>query len=198
MKIRIIKLLLLVFSAFIQNAIQSQTPSQEDYFQNKRFNAGLIAGLNASDIGVGWNAGVMGGIDATEYLHFSIELLFSQNGEYLVPDFYPNLDFTKVRFNYIEIPIGINYRIEKKDEFSHRKGWLRAGLTYAQLLDYQTLVNNDDVSDQIQLGKKNALLFNFGGAFFLQKNWGIDVRMSLPLTENDLIPTYAFRGIYLL
>lgn len=125
-------------------------------------------------------------------------MLFSQNGEYLVPDFYPNLDFTKVRFNYIEIPIGINYRIEKKDEFSHRKGWLRARLTYAQLLDYQILVNNDDVSDQIQLGKRSAILFNFGGAFFLQKNWGIDVRMSLPLTENDLIPTYTFRGIYLL
>ncbi len=198
MAIRIIGLLFLLFFLFVQNSIQSQTPSQEDYFHRKKFNAGIIAGLNASDLGVGWNAGIIGGFNATEYIHFSLELLFSQNGEYLVPDFYPNLNFTKLRFNYIEIPVGINYRVEKKDEFSYRKGWLRAGLTYTQLLDYQAFVNDVNVGSQIQLGKKNALLFNFGGAFFFQKNWGIDVRMSLPFAVNDLIPTYTFRGIYLL
>lgn len=188
--------LLLLIS--FQNTLHSQTPSKEDYFQNKRFNAGLITGLNNSDIGNGWNVGMIGVADLTKHLHFSVELLFSQNGEYLVPDFYPDLNYTKVRFNYIEIPLGINYRVEKNDEFSHRKGWLRAGLSFAHLLSYNAYVDEENVSNQIQLGKENVLIVNFGGAFFLNKNWGIDVKMSLPLTVNDLIPTFAFRGIYLL
>lgn len=182
-----------------------QSANESDFFHKKRFNAGLVVGLNSSELAgkgldsfFGWNAGVLGITSITKHSHFSLELLFSQNGEYLTPEAYPNLEFSKIRLNFIEVPFQYNFQLQQSEDINDRKGWLRAGLAFVHLLDYEVRVGEENVSEQIIWGKENAWLVNFGGTFFLNQHWGIDVRMSLPIDADDLIPTFAFRGIYLL
>lgn len=182
-----------------------QKEISNDFFHKKRFNAGVVAGLNSSELGgkdlddfIGWNAGAIGVASVTKHLHISLELLWSQNGDYLNPEFFPDLNYSEVKLNFIEVPIQINYQLQQNEELNDRKGWLRVGFTFAHLLDYKIEANNIDVSNQIIWEKDNSFLVNFGGAFFLNKNWGINIRMSFSTYSKDLIPTFAFRGIYLL
>jgi len=182
-----------------------QNENSDGFFYKKRFNAGLVAGINSSDLAgkglasfIGWNAGAYGIASVTKHLHFSLELLWSQNGDYLNAEFFPELNYSDVKLNFIEVPIQFNYQLQQSEELNDRKGWLRVGFSFAHLLDYKIEANNIDVSNQIIWEKENSFLVNFGGAFFLNKNWGIDIRMSFPTNSKDIIPTFAFRGIYLL
>ena len=167
------RFLLLIFSLLFPLFSFSQNGNSDDFFHKKRFNAGLIAGLNSSGLGgegldsfIGWNAGAIGIASVTKHLHISIELLWSQNGNYLKTDFFPELDYSKVKLNFIEVPIQLNYQLQQSDEWSDRKGWLRAGFTFAQLLDYKIEAENIDVSNQIIWKKEHSFLVNFGGIFF--------------------------------
>lgn len=194
--------ILLNFIALFSFA-QSQTDS--DFFKQKRFNAGLVAGFNASELAgegldsyIGWNIGVFGIASITKKIHLSTELLFSQNGEYLTPAFFPNLEFSQIKLNFIEIPLQINWQLQQSEAINDRKGWLRMGMAYAHLLDFKIQANGEDVTSQIIWEKENAWLVSFGGTFFLSQHFGIDVKMSLPIDAEDLIPTFAFRGVYLL
>lgn len=196
--------LLFLFSLLLPFFSFSQNEKTDDYFHKKRFNAGIVAGLNSSDLGgdgldsfIGWNAGVVGIASVTKHLHISLELLWTQNGDYLKADFFPDLNYSKVKLNFIEIPLQLNYQLRVSDEWSDRKGWLRAGLTFAQLLNNKIEAENIDVSNQIIWEKEYSFLVNFGGTLFLNNNWGIDIRMSFPTHSKDLIPTFALRGIYL-
>ena len=198
------RFLLLIFSFLFPLFSFSQNGNSSDFFHKKRFNAGIIAGLNSSGLGgegldsfIGWNAGAIGIASVTKHLHISLELLWSQNGDYLKVDFFPDLDYSKVKLNFIEVPIQLNYQLQQSEEWSDRKGWLRAGFTFAQLLDYKIEAENIDVSNQIIWKKEYSFLVNIGGTFFLNNNWGIDIRMSFPTHSKDLIPTFALRGIYL-
>jgi len=189
---------------FIVNGT-GQTNSNSDFFHQKRFNAGFLLGLNASELAgdgfgsyVGTNVGVFGIADLNNKMHLSMELLWSQNGEYITPEFFPEVDYSKIKLNFIEIPFQFNYQLQQKGIESNRFGWLRVGIAFVHLLDYYAFRENIEVTDQIIFGKKNALLVNFGGAFFLNQHWGIDVRMSIPTQTDDLIPTFSFRGIFLL
>ncbi|MFK8008046.1 MAG: outer membrane beta-barrel protein [Saprospiraceae bacterium] len=195
----IIFFLLFSFLSFSQNG------NPDHFFHKKRFNAGLIAGLNSSSLGgeglddfIGWNAGVIGIANVTKHLHFSLELLWSQNGGYLKADFFPDLNYSKVKMNFIEVPVQFNYQLQQNEELSDRKGWLRAGFSFAHLLNKKIEAENIDVSNQIIWKKEYSFLINFGGTFFLNNNWGIDIRMGFPTHSKDLIPTFALRGIYLL
>lgn len=199
------RILLLIFSVFFPLFSFSQNGNSDDFFHNKRFNAGIIAGLNSSSLGgeglddfIGWNAGVIGIASITKHLHLSLEILWSQNGDYLKAEFFPDLNYSMVKLNLIEVPFQLNYQLQQNEELSDRKGWLRAGISFAQLLNYKVEAENIDVSNQIIWEKEYSFLLNFGGTFFLNNNWGIDIRMSFPTHSKDLIPTFALRGIYLL
>ena len=195
-----------LFTFLFQTISFGQTESNSDFFHKKRFNAGFIAGINLSELngndGVGSyygiNLGVIGIADLNNKMHFSLELLWSQNGEYIIPEFFPAIDYSKIKLNFIEIPFQFNYQLRQNEGNSNRFGWLRAGLAYAHLLDHKVYKENVDVSNQIIFGKKNAILVNFGGTFFLNQHWGVDVRMSFPTQVNDMVPNFSFRGIYLL
>jgi len=198
------RFLLLIFLFLLPLFSFGQSENSNDFFHKKRFNAGLVAGLNSSSLAgegldsfFGWNAGAFGIASVTKHLHFSLELLWSQNGDYLDAEFFPELNYSEVKLNFVEVPIQLNYQLQQSKELNDRKGWLRAGVSFAQLLNYKIEANNIDVSNQIIWEKENSLV-NFGGTFFLNKNWGIDIRMSFPTHSKDLIPTFAFRGIYLL
>jgi len=176
---------------FLGNIAQAQSKADDDFFQKKRFNAGLVLGFNASELTgegldsyIGWNGGVFGIVNLKNNIHLSVEMLYS-------------LNFTKVRFNFIEVPLQINFQLQQSEDLNNRKGWLRAGISFAQLINFKAFIDDEEITEQIIFPKKNTLLVNFGGTFFISRHWGIDVRMSLPVDADDLIPTFAFRGIYL-
>ena len=198
MKLKSKLIFLFIFPCFILTA-------QSDFFKQKRFNAGFIFGVNSSglvDEGLdsyqGWNVGGFGIADLGKDFHLSMELLFSQNGNYLSPKTYPNVEYSKIQINFVEIPLQINYQLLQNNGKSDRTGWLRTGVAYAHLLNFTAKTDTEDVSSQIIWKDKNAILVNFGGTFFLNKNWGIDVRMSFPIQGEELMPTLTFRGVYLL
>lgn len=73
------------------------------------------------DIFIGWNAGVIEIAGLTKYLHFSLELLWSQNGDYLKPEFFPGLNYSEVTLNFIEVPFQFNYHLQYSEELRDRK-----------------------------------------------------------------------------
>lgn len=182
-----------------------QNDTFNEFFQKKRFNAGAVAGINSSELAgegldsfFGWNVGIYGIAQVTKNLHLSMELIWSQNGDYLKAEFFPDLNYSKVNLNFIEVPLQLNFQLLQNEEFNDRKGWLRVGMSFASLLNATVEANNIEVTEQIIWKKESSLLMNFGGTFFLNKNWGFDIRMSFPTHSKDLIPTFALRGIYLL
>ena len=46
---------------------------------------------------IGWNARGTVIASVTKHLHIYLELLWSQNGDYLKADFYPDLNFSKAK-----------------------------------------------------------------------------------------------------
>ncbi|MFT6320363.1 MAG: hypothetical protein ACJAT4_001288 [Granulosicoccus sp.] len=55
--------------------------------------------LGGGDLGnfIGWNARGTVIASVTKHLHIYLELLWSQNGDYLKADFYPDLNFSKAK-----------------------------------------------------------------------------------------------------
>jgi len=86
-----------------------------------RFQMGLIGGLNFSELEgntitdyFGTNIGLLGNIKLTNNKQIGIELLYSQNGEYILPSSFPFVEYGTIRLNYIEIPVHIDWLIKKK------------------------------------------------------------------------------------
>lgn len=80
----------------------------------QKFNAGIIGGLNFSELEgseltdyIGLNLGLIGTMKLSRKHQMGIELLFSQNGEYIIPEYYPKVEYGKIRLNYIEVPIKV-------------------------------------------------------------------------------------------
>ena len=84
----------------------------ESRAQTSRFNGGIVAGLNFAELEgngttdyFGLNAGILGTAKLSKHSQLSMEFLFSQNGEYVLPEYYPALQYGQVWLNHIEVPI---------------------------------------------------------------------------------------------
>lgn len=174
--------------------------------QTAKFNAGFIAGLNFSELegnGItdyfGMNAGIIGTAKLTKHSQLSMEILFSQNGEYVLPEYYPALEYGQVWLNYVEVPIHFDLLIGvfQKEKFYD---WnLNIGLAYARLLGYTIKnIDREDVSDQIIYGNREAVLLQAGTTYFFTKNIGLNLKASLPIRVEGLSWTLAARCIYMI
>lgn len=174
--------------------------------QSSRFNAGFVAGLNFAELegdGVtdyfGLNAGVIGTAKLTERYQLGMEILFSQNGEYVLPVYYPPLQYGKVSLNHIEVPIHFDWLIgfPKKEEYYH---WnINIGLAYARLLSYKAETSDKiDVTDQVVYEKMDALLLQAGTTYYFTKHFGLNLKASLPIRNKGLSWTLACRLIYVI
>jgi hypothetical protein len=178
----------------------------ESYAQSSKFNAGFVAGMNFSELegnGItdyfGLNAGLLGTARLTKHSQLGMEILFSQNGEYILPEYYPDLEYGQVRLNHVEVPIHIDWLIGvfKRDKFYD---WnLNIGLAYTRLMSYN-IENSDkeNVNDQIVYGKKDALLLQAGTTYNFTKNIGLNFKASLPIRIEGLSWTLAARLIYMI
>lgn len=173
--------------------------------QNSRFGAGIVAGLNFAELegdGItdyfGLNAGLIGTARISRHAQLGMEILFSQNGEYILPESYPYLQYGQVRLNHLEIPLHIDWLIGvfKRDDFYD---WnLNLGVAYTRLLTHQVEdVYHQDVSNQVIYGKRDAFLLQAGTTFHFTKRLGLNLKTSLPIRVEGLNWTLAARIVYL-
>lgn len=172
--------------------------------QNTRFNAGIIGGLNfaeleGSDItdNFGLNTGLIGMMALTKKTQLAIEFLYSQNGEYILPEFYPRIQYGQVRLNHIEIPIHIGWSIvpvQKKGLYDCR---LNVGIAYTRLIGFKAKnIENVDISNQIIYNDKDAYIVQLGSTYNFTKKMGLNFKASLPIRRQELDWTLALRMIY--
>jgi hypothetical protein len=68
--------------------------------QTSRFKAGIVGGLNFAELEgndltdyFGLNVGLLGAMRLSNKTQLGLEFLFSQNGEYILPTYYPNIQY---------------------------------------------------------------------------------------------------------
>lgn len=174
--------------------------------QSSNFKAGFVAGLNFAELegnGItdyfGPNAGLIGTVRLARHSQLGMEILFSQNGEYILPDFYPDLKYGRVRLNHVEVPIHFDWLIGVFERDKYYDLNLNIGLAYTRLLSYN-IENTDkeNVNDQIVYGSKEAFLLQAGTTYNFTKNWGLNFKASLPIRIEGLNWTIAARIIYMI
>ena len=174
--------------------------------QTQRFNAGIIAGLNlaeltgnsVSDYYAGWNVGIISTAKLSDHWQLGLEVLFSQNGEYILPKYYPKISYGQIRLNHVEIPVHLDFLtgIWKSDGYYNWK--LHLGLAYARLLTHYAEDRYEiEVSDQLIYNNREVFLIQGGLTHQFNKKLGLNLRTSWPVTINGLDWTLAVRMIYM-
>jgi len=176
------------------------------FAQISRFNAGFIAGLNFAELegnGItdyfGLNAGIIGTARLTKHSQLGMEILFSQNGEYILPEYYPALQYGKVRLNHVEVPVHIDWLtgVFRRDKFYD---WnLNIGIAYTRLVSYNIeTIDEKNVNDQIVYENMDAILLQAGTTYYFTKKIGLNFKASLPIRIEGLNWTLAVRLIYMI
>ncbi|TXB66276.1 outer membrane beta-barrel protein [Phaeodactylibacter luteus] len=165
--------ILLAFAVFLR----AQAPELPD----RRFEAGLVAGLNLSQIDGDklrgfYKFGFQGGLKAdailTERWKVGIEILFSQQGakrskfDGLDSEF----DIEEIHFNMVEAPLLVHFRDWKLQ--------VTAGGSYGRIMDYSvTEVTGEDGTATHELSE-DIFSVILGGSFYFTDNIVLDVRWS--------------------
>lgn len=192
-------LLFIVGLFFFQSSNSAQA-------QNKVFNLAIPLGLNFSELEgneitdyYGLNTGIMGIAKFSKHGELGLEMLFSQNGEYILPEYYPPLEYGKVRLNHIEIPLHVDWLIGvfQRDKFYDLN--LNIGLAYTRIFSYHIEdLDKNDVSDQIIYENKEAMLLQAGMFYRFTEHLGMNLKASLPIRIDGLSWTLCARMIYYL
>ncbi|HNV31110.1 MAG TPA: hypothetical protein PKJ83_18315 [Cyclobacteriaceae bacterium] len=174
--------------------------------QSSRFNAGIVAGLNFAELvgdGIGdyfgFNTGILGAAKLSRHSQVGLEILFSQNGEYILPAYYPPLSYGQVWLNHIEVPIHLDWLIGVFERENFYDWNLNIGIAYTRLIGYNIKsIDKNDVSDQVVYENKEALLVQAGTTYHFTKNIGLNFKASLPIRTEGLSWTLATRLIYII
>jgi hypothetical protein len=149
----------------------------------QRFKAGLVFGINASQIkgddSAGYNRlGLHGGLRAVtvlqDKLDFIIEMLYSQRGSFDGSEqFFPNGDLD-ISLKYVEVPLMFAYKDWYKEEDGYYKVQLTGGLTYSRLIKATAEGSNHD--SQVENFHNNDYGITLGFDFFINKHFGVGSR----------------------
>ena len=194
---------LFAFFVFQKNAVAQQ-----------RFKAGLVFGLNASQIkgddSAGYNRlGIHGGLRAVAALKdktdLLIELLYSQRGSFDNGEQFFNGDLD-ISLRYVEIPIMLAYKDWYKEEEGYHKVQVTGGLVFSRLLKATAAGSSHDA--QVENFNNNDYGITIGADFFLTKHFALGARWNRSINllynnkkhdENiDSLVGYflSFRGMY--
>ena len=173
---------------------------------HQRFRAGIVTGLNFAELegdGItdyfGLNAGVLGTAKLSKNWQFGMELLFSQNGEYILPDYYPQIRYGTIWLNHIEIPAHFDLlmRVFKKGKYADWQ--LQWGVAYVKLLSYHAEdAFGLEVSDQFIYEDETSFNLQAGTTYFFSENIGLNLKASLPMLQEGLDWTLAARLVYMI
>jgi hypothetical protein len=200
MKIKKCLILLLIFWMNYSNSDKNLIA------QNRIFNLAIPLGLNFSELEgneitdyYGLNTGIMGIAKFSKHGQVGMEMLFSQNGEYILPGYYPPLQYGKVRLNHVELPIHVDWLIGvfQRDKFYDLN--LNIGIAYTRIFSHHIEdLDKNDVSSQIIYENKEAMLLQAGMFYRFSEHLGMNLKASLPMRIDGLSWTLAARMIYYL
>lgn len=188
---------------------------QQNATAQQRFKAGLVVGLNASQIkgddSAGYNKlGLVGGLRAVTVLKdktdLILELLYSQRGSFDNGQQFFNGDLS-IKLNYVEIPIMIAYKDWYKEDDDYYKVQVTGGLTFSRLLNSAAEGSRHDA--ELPNFNNNDYGITIGADFFLNKHFALGGRWnrSINLLYNNSkhdksIPSLvgyflSFKGMYI-
>ncbi len=173
--------------------------------QEQRFNAGAIMGLNFAELVgdggtdyIGPNVGLIGTYRFAKHGQVAMEMLYSQNGEYILPEYYPALSYGKVRLHHIEIPVHVDLLVGLMKHDTYYDWHLNIGIAYTELLSYRAEeLGGIDVTEQVVYGNKRAMLLQAGTTYHVSRRVGLNWRVSLPIRVDGLSWTMAARALYM-
>lgn len=173
--------------------------------QHPRFQAGLIGGLNFAELEgekitsyAGLNAGLLGTARFAKHAQIGLEFLFSQNGEYILPERYPAVKYGKIRLNHLEIPVHLDLLIGVFEREKFYDLNLGLGLAWTRLLGhYVEDIDGQNVSDQVIYGNRETLLLQPAMTCKFTPKIGLNLKASLPVRVDGLSWTLAGRLVYL-
>ncbi len=172
--------------------------------QDRRFQAGLIIGTNVAELEgqsltdyLGWNTGVIVAARLNQRAELGLELLFSQNGEYILPAFYPALSYGKTRLNHIEVPLHFSYLSPDYYRGTLQQWKLNLGLAYARLLNhYVEDADGMTVTEQVIYDDVETFLIQAGLNYRVFTRTEVNLKASLPIRKKGLDWTLALRLVY--
>lgn len=155
--------------------------------QKSPFNAGLVLGLNASQINgdnaagftkLGLKGGLQGVVNFKEKWNLVVEFLYSERGSQDEANFY-GVDgiFTKFRLNYFEFPLYVEFLDWKVDDYY--KMHFIGGLSYGVLRSAKIL-GSPHTPDLIN---DRDLSFLVGIDFFANRHTGGGIRFTYSLNK---------------
>jgi hypothetical protein len=190
----------------------------------RRFNAGLIAGLTASqidgDASAGYNklglqAGLRGTARLTKRSDASIEFLYAQRGSQAAL-FNNNQNFFPFRLtlNYVDVPVQWHYKdwFVEDDEDGFYRVSFNVGLSYARFINARTGNDGNAMYEVVpDFLRKNDVSFLIGASFFVNRHLGITCRLvrspflmynpedweNAPLDRGWLGHALYFQGVYM-
>ena len=169
--------------------------------QSQTFTAMLVGGFNLSQIDgdklggfnkIGFNAGGRVSARLNDRWHLSTEFLYSQQGASRVPTDDISSQYDKIRLNFVEVPIMINY--------SDWKILASAGLSYNRLINYEVINDiGEDITDiEVYNTDIPALLlgatYKFSEKLALNIRWSRYLRTLLPADDNPNTEDVNFIG----
>ncbi len=174
--------------------------------QHRTFGAGLVGGLNFAELVgegnydyFGPNVGIIGTARFADHGQVAMEMLYSQNGEYVLPEYYPALDYGRIALHHIEVPVHVDLLIGLLQHDAYYDWNLNLGMAYTQLVGYSVKDRlGNDVSDQVVYGNRRAMLLQAGTTYHFTRHLGLNFKASLPIRVDGLSWTWAARMVYLL
>jgi len=184
----------------------------------QRFSAGLILGLNFSQIDgdfyagyhkVGLVGGLQGLVKIKEKVDVGIELRYSQIGSRSVPNNQNTINPFNASFNYAEIPVTLIYKDWHIEDEDYYRIHFHGGLTYGRLIS--TNIKNPESSSFTELldfFNDNYFGYLVGFTYFINEKFGATVRFNRSITflykNDDTNPNHnslfnkhlTFSGIY--
>jgi len=180
--------------------------SFQAFAQTSRFKAGFVGGLNFAELEgndltdyFGLNVGLLGAMRLGNKTQLGVEFLFSQNGEYILPTYYPNIQYGPIQLNHLEIPVYFDWLLSGVRNDKSYSLHLNLGLAYARLMGYKVQsIEKEDISDQIIYTNKEAYLVQAGTTYNLGKKIGLNLKATLPIRKEGLDWTLAARVVYVM
>jgi Outer membrane protein beta-barrel domain len=161
-----------------------------DLSAQSRFRGGLVAGLNAAQINgdntsgyrqVGLSSGVRALVELGGRWQLSLDILYSQKGgRKSVDNESPFGKEAYSRFNYLEVPVLINFRdweVTSKSGEKYYKVFASAGVSYSSLFSASS---NENFSHALVIDKfrKSDICYMGGIGYNVNRNWGFTWRIA--------------------
>lgn len=172
--------------------------NEQVYGQRDLFSIGGIVGVNFSLLPFeeisndektnnhnGLNAGIYCNADINEHFNLKIEILYSGNGDYLLPETFPRIEYAKINLNHVEIPFHFDFYVNSFEVFDFLPDMaIEFGGAYARLFRYYAEdIEGNDVSDQILYHGKDTFLMQIGTTIYFAKRFGGNIRFSMPINH---------------